>query len=227
MPDAAAVAKTEAEIPRSFLEYTLTFEKPILEVWEHRTALAAHALAALKPWGFNLDGVEVKSPEKANEHVIIFRRTTPPNPPRSIALYMGKILIAAENLDWSEAETFIPAMAAGIEAIRKSSECTFHSQNLGLGMHIQLKNKSIKDVTAPLVSAVARELLDGDIKFSGVVINRQKSNVIIEMSAVYANALWVRMFREHSASTTLPEVAAALRKDEEQLFKVLALEGVL
>jgi hypothetical protein len=227
MPDAAAAAKNEAEISRSFLEYTLAFETPILESWEHRTTLSGYILAALKPWGFNLDGVEVKTPEKVGDHAIIFRRTSPPNPPRALALFLGKIFISAENLDWSEAEAFMSAMTAGIEAVRAFTGCAVGSQNLGLGMHVQLKNKPLSEVTAPLISATARELLDGDIRFSGVVINREKSNITIEMSAMYANALWVRMFREHPAAATLPDIAVALRKDEEQLFKVLALEGVL
>ena len=227
MPDTAVAAKTEAEIPRSFLEYTLAFETPILEIWERRAAISAHLLEALKPFGFYLDGMEFKFPEKVNDHAIIFRRTSPPTPPFSIALFFGKIFIAAENLDWSEAETFLKAVTAGIDVIRKATEYTVRSQHTGLGIHIQLKNKTLKDVTAPLISAPARELLDGDITFSGVILNREKSNIIIELSTLYANALWVRMFREHSSSATLPEIAATLRKDDEQLFKVLGLEGVL
>jgi hypothetical protein len=227
MPDAAAAVKTEAEIPRSFLEYTLTFERPILEKWDHRAVVSADVLATLKPWGFNLDGVEVKTPEKLDDHAIIFRRTSPANPPFSIALFLGKIFIVAENLDWSGAESFITTVTAGVDVIRKTTGCTVRSQHIGLGMHIQLKNRSLKDVTAPLVSAAALALLDGDIVFSGVIINRATSNIIIESSIQYANALWVRMFREHPGTTTLPEVAATLRKDEEGLFTVLALEGIL
>jgi hypothetical protein len=56
---------------------------------------------------------------------------------------------------------------------------------------------------------------------------REKSSLVIDGSLAYANSLFVRIVREHRADAPLQELAAILRKDEEQLFEVLGLEGIL
>ena len=55
------------------------------------------ALSALEPFGFQLDGVEVKAhTEKLNEYAPVFQR----NPPGvTLTVFVGKLYILAENLD--------------------------------------------------------------------------------------------------------------------------------
>lgn len=231
MSETSAPAKIQVEIPYGLLEYTAKFDEPIVEAWEGRGKIVAAVLTALKPWGFALDGVELKMHgEKLGEHGIIFRRTNPPSPPnpaRSIAVTLGTIFISAANVDWTEADDLIAAMSAGMAAIRDSARPRIGSQHVALGMHIQLKSSSVKDVTTPLLSRPATGLLDGEIKTAGISLSRDKSSIVIDASAVYANALFVRLFRQHSGEASLPQIAEILRKDEEDLFEVLGLEGEL
>jgi hypothetical protein len=222
----AVPAKVPVEIPYSLVEYTAKFEKPIVNVWDQRAAIIANVLSALQPWGFTLEGVEIKTrSEKLSEHGVVFRRTIPQTPAMSLALTFGTIFISAANLDWTEADDFVSAMMTGISAIRESFDPTISSQQVALGMHIQLKAGSVKDVTTPLLSASAAKLMDGGIKTAGIILMREKSSILIDASAAYANALFVRIIREHSADALLPEMAERLRQDEEQLFDVLSFEG--
>lgn len=231
MSETAVPAKTQVEIPYGIVEYTARFQEPIIEAWENRDRIVAAVLAALKPWGFMLDGVELKSQgEKLSEHGVIFRRTIPPSPPnpaRSIAVTVGTIFVSAANLDWTEAEDFIAAVSAGITAIKETAKPAIQSQHVGLGVHLQLKSGSVSRVTTPLLSSGATKLLDGEIRTAGIILTREKSSVVVDASAVYSNALFVRMFREHPATTTLPQIAEALRNDEKQLFELLRLDGEL
>jgi hypothetical protein len=162
--------------------------------------------------------------EKINEHAIIFRRT-PPGAAFTVGL--GRLFISAENLDWSESERFISGMNAAMSAVREASKYEIASQQLTLGMHVQFKVKAQTDVTAPLLTPLALKLLDGEVKSYGIILNRNKSSIVIDGSAAFANALFVRIIREHSAEIPLQEVAARLHKDEEVLFDVLGIEGVL
>jgi hypothetical protein len=223
MSPAAELPKTKAEIPRSFVEFTINFEQ-LTYVWEKREPIVVQTLAALKPFGFALDGIEIKTPEKLSDHALIFRRTTPAFPPMSVGLYFGKIFIAAENLDWSQAESFLAMANAGIAALKAVTNFEAQSQVMALGIHVQVKDKSIKDVTASLVTSAVTTLLDGDVTFSGIILNRSKASVSIDLSLAYANALWIRIFREHSGGATLPSIAEALKNDEIKLFEVLGLE---
>jgi hypothetical protein len=150
---------------------------------------------------------------------------------------MSKLVITAENLDWSEAEQVIAGMSAGINAVfaaaefqmpgRPAAKPEIQSHQVGIAMHIQFKTRPHKDVTAPLLSAAAFNLLDGELKSPGIILQREKANILIDGSVTYANGIFVRIYRQHPAEATLPQMAESLHKDEERLFEVLGLEGNL
>lgn len=219
------IEKTQAEIPYSMLEYTAVLGKPILEAWTAPARLVAVIMNALAPFGFKPDGVELKTrAEKLTDNVIVFRRTPP-----GVTFTVGieKLVIAAENLDWSDAEQFMNAARAGLDAVLQEGKAEIRLQHLVLAIHIQLKAKPRHEVTAPLVSAEALKLLDGEVKMPGIILQREKCSVVIDGSLAFANALFVRINREHAPSVAFAQMAEVLRKDEMQLFDVLGLEGEL
>jgi len=226
MPPKTAPDKTQAEVPYSLLEYSAVFKKPIVEAFGTPAILIAAVLNALEPWGFALDGVEAKThTEKLSEYAVIFRRSAPSG--LSLTLGLGKVVVTAENLVWAEAEHFIAQMSAALNAILQTGRAEVQSQHVGIGMHIQLKTKPRKDVTARLLDPVAFTILDGEVKFPGIILFHDKSSIVIDASLAHANGLFVRIAREHPPEATLQQLAEALHKDEEQLFNVLGLEGIL
>jgi hypothetical protein len=226
MPPKTAPEKTQAEVPYSLLEYSAVFKKPIVEAFGTPAILIAAVLNVLEPWGFALDGVEAKThTEKLSEYAVIFRRSAPPG--LSLTLGLGKVVVTAENLVWAEAEHFIAQMSAALNAILQTGRAEVQSQHVGIGMHIQLKTKPRKDVTARLLDPVAFTILDGEVKFPGIILFHDKSSIVIDASLAHANGLFVRIAREHPPEATLQQLAEALHKDEEQLFNVLGLEGIL
>jgi hypothetical protein len=223
MPD-----KTQAEIPYSHVEYTAVFKKPIIEAWMPPAKLITAVLSGLEPWGFKLDGVEVKThTEKLNEYSIVIRRTSPPSPSQNVTLGLAKVGVTSENPDWSEADQFIAKTRAVLGAVCEIGRAEIESQLLFLAMHIQIKDKPRQDITAPLLNPVVFKLLDGEVKFPGIIMIREKSLIVIDASIVYANGLFVRINREHPPEASLERLAEILRKDEEKLFDVLGLEGIL
>jgi len=226
MPPKTAPEKTQAEVPYSLLEYSAVFKKPIVEAFGTPAILIAAVLNVLEPWGFALDDVEAKThTEKLSEYAVIFRRSAPPG--LSLTLGLGKVVVTAENLVWAEAEHFIAQMSAALNAILQTGRAEVQSQHVGIGMHIQLKTKPRKDVTARLLDPVAFTILDGEVKFPGIILFHDKSSIVIDASLAHANGLFVRIAREHPPEATLQQLAEALHKDEEQLFNVLGLEGIL
>ena len=220
--------KTQGEIAYSLLEYTGLFKRPILEPSSPTGKLIATILDALRPGGYTFDGVELNlQVRKLDEYAVIFRRTTPVVPARSLTLGLGQALISAENLDWTEAEKFIAEQGAALNAIREVGGAEIQSQRLVVGMHIQLKDRPRKEVTAPLLSPVGLNLVDGEADFSGVILLRGKAIFTIDASLGFANGLFVRISREHPPEGGLEHLAETLRKDEEKIFDVLGLEGIL
>lgn len=96
----AATPETQAEIPFRILEYTAVFKRPIMEAWTVPAFLVSAALNVLEPFGFKLDGVELKTPPNLSEYALVFRRTPPGV---TLTLGIGKLVIVAEDLDWTEA----------------------------------------------------------------------------------------------------------------------------
>lgn len=217
--------KTHVEIPYGLVEYSANFKKPVLTPFSDTAQLVNVVLEALSPFGFNIDGVEFKvQAEKIAERLIVFRR----NPAgASFAVGVHKLLVSVENLDWSEAEKFISGMEAGIAALKKLGNYEVESQQLTLAMHVQFKDKSPAEITAPLLTPLAVKLMDGAVKTHGIILYREKATLVIDGSGAFANAIFVRIVREHQGDATLAEIAERLRKDEENLFDALNLTGVL
>src|SRR5579864_204860 len=217
--------KTHAEIPYSMFEYTATFAKPILGAWSVPAQLVAVVLNALEPFGFQTDGVELKTrTEKLNEYAIVFRRN-----PAGVTFTVGveKLVIVAENLDWSEAEQFIKSARTGLDAVVQKANTEIKLQHLVLAIHIQLKTKPRQEVTAPLLSPTALKLLDGELKMPGIILQRENCSIVIDGSLAFANGLFVRINRAHEANRSFDQMAEILRRDEMQLFDLLNLEGDL
>jgi hypothetical protein len=220
--------KTQAEITYSLLEYTSAFKRPIFGAPSPPGELIASILDELGPSGYSFNGVEfsLQAP-KLDELAIVFRRMTPAVPARSFALGFGKVHIRAENLDWTEADRFISSHRAALDAVRKKGGAEIQSQQLVVGMHIQLKDRPRKDVTVPLLSPIAAELLEGEADFSGVILLQGKAIFVIDASVGTANGLFVRISREHQPDAPFEELAGVLRSDEKRIFEALGLEGIL
>jgi hypothetical protein len=225
MPE-AVTPKVTAEIPQSYIEFTLVFERPALSLAERGDSIIEHALGALAEHGFTLDGVEAKlSSDKPSEHGIVFRRA---RPQLNIGVSCERIVVSSENPDWESAPKLIKAISAGLAAITETLRPAVKTQNFALGMHVQITGEKRRaDVVRPLVTEVGTNLLGSPPDFTGVVLIGGGLTIIIEPSVQFANALWVRIIRDHAPDTTLEVIATTLRADEERLFNELQLEGVL
>lgn len=222
------VEKSQAEITYSVLDYNAPFRTPLLGIQSSPGVLVSKVLKELEPSGYTFSGVEVNLPTlKLDELTIMFRRTAPPTPNRNLSLGFGKVHITAENLDWTEAEQFISTHSAALNAVHDIAGAELQSQQLVVAMHIQVKDRPRKDVTAPLLSPVAAGLFDSEPEFSGVVLLQGRALILIDASVGIANGIFLRISREHGPKATFDELAEALRNDEKRVFETLGLEGVI
>lgn len=216
--------KTKIQIPFAQIEYSGTFKEPIIGVFSSPLSMIQDLLRALKPHGFSIDGVEVRSREKLSDSTVELRRTPPLT---SFKITPAKVSINADNLDWSSKDEFIKVTKAGISAVLEQQHSEFESQQLVLAMHVQIQERPRKDITAPLLSNTAYQLLTGDSEFQGMVLMRVGVSLVIDASLGHSNALFVRLVRQHNSSTSLEDMAAQLYADEAHIFEVLGLDGEL
>src|SRR5690349_18443416 len=89
------------EIPYGVLEYSILFERPIIRTWVPGPLVEA-VLETIGGMGFSVEGVEVTTgTDKISDQTIVFRRTSPSVPNLSLTVTLSKIVVVAENLDWS------------------------------------------------------------------------------------------------------------------------------
>ncbi len=227
MLDPVIPAKIPVEVPYGVVEYTAVFRKPILEAWLGTALIIAGVLEALEPFGFKLEGVDLKTQtEKLNDYAVVFKRNVP-GTNLTMTLQLGRLVWVAENLDWTEAHQFIQTAQAGIDAVIEKTRAEIEFQHVGMALHIQLKTKPREEVMASLLSQEAFKLMDGNLKFPGVILQMEKSSIVIDASAAFANGLFVRINRDHGPEVTLPRLGEILLADEQKLFDVLGLEGTL
>jgi hypothetical protein len=216
--------KVQAEISYSQLEYTAIFSKPIWGKPANPDVIGP-IYDALVPFGFTLEGVETTpNSQKLSELAVAFRRTPPG---LTFTIGLGKLHVAAENVAWNEAEQLTKCLKAGSEAVVNNTKALFQSQHVSLAMHIQLKTHNRTEIALPLLSPLALGLMDGEIKFPGVLLQRKGSSITIDASIPLANGLFVRITREHSQHATFEQMTQALLKDEKQLFDALRIDAEL
>jgi hypothetical protein len=220
--------KVKVTIPYGQLEYTAFFRQPIFEAFAE-APLTTAIMAVLEPYGFSIEGLEYKDhAEKATEQYVLFRRTTPPGPPtHTLTLALNRFVVAAENLDWSEANGFITGIRAVTDAIMRVAHAELKSHQVALGIHVQLSEREPREILMPLLSADGLRILQGDAKVPAMFLNFQGGSIYLDGSAGFANALFVRIFREHVDTVRLEELAEILYRDERRVFDVLGLEGEL
>jgi len=216
---------TNVQIPYSQIEYTLFFDSPVLKAFVEPSSLIESVLTALKPHGFQFDGVESIRGTKTGEWKTTFRRANSPLFIYGVA--PNRLWVTADNLDWSGAEEAIGCIETALAAFKRTLNYVVTSQVFVLSMHVQMKDKTPAEISESLVTPNVLKILDGAFKCHGLVLTRDKATFVLDNSASFANALFMRIAREYAADTTLGQIANRLRADEENIFKVLGLEGDL
>ena len=224
MHSSSAQTKHKIQIPHAQIEYTGVFKEPLIRAFAPPAALVEDLFRALKPYGFPLEGVELRNNQKVSDIVVELRRTPPLT---SLKISPGKVNITADNLDWSDKDRFIKGMNVALQTVLGREHSEFEMQHMVLAMHVQLQEKPRKDITASLLSTTAYSLLPGESDFQGIVLTRVGVSLVIDASQAYANALFMRLVRQHKPTTTLEQIAEQLYADEVHIFDVLGLEGDL
>ncbi len=224
MPD-----RTPVEIPYSQLEYVVTFEKPLLDLAGKFHDLVAPFMDALEPWGFVFEESEflLTSP-KPRDHVVTFHRpNTAPPPQMRVAVRWSTLTVSVDQPDWTEAESVAKLCDTAVETVVRIANAKIKSQQVSLGMHVQSKTTQRSALTAALLTNQARELMDGEITGQGIILHRERSMIVIDNSAVFANGLFIRIQRTFDHSVDVAQISETLLRDEQKLWDVLGLEGEL
>lgn len=213
--------KSHAEVPFAFLEYRATFKDPIFEAWDKHGAIVRAAYNAFRGWNINLENISGKQqPANAGEIQVTFNLL---NGRVLFNVGLGFASIFVTNPSWEEAELITKLARSGMEAVRDSAKAEIEKQLITLAMHLKPEGRSIRELTSQFVRTDVLGVMGNKVRAYGFSVYQENSLWVVDASALYPDALFARITRTFGPAIPFEEIAAGLRKDEDNLLELLEL----
>lgn len=207
----------------SFLELKTTFQEPLfVPLWTPESPTARSLFLALRDWGASLENVGIRQQiSNMNELQLNF------NLPRfstTVQLTVGTMAVFVNNPSWDQAGQIIQIATAALGAVRDSASIRLQNHQLSLAMHLMPSKRTPREITSQFLSIEQSTIASlGETRNFGFSIYGTESAWIVDASALYADALFVKIVRTFAAETTVPQMASVLEKEEKQLLQLLGL----
>jgi hypothetical protein len=208
-------------IPISFFEFAVEYERPQFKLWMDRAPVVQDIFDALKPWEPRIDDVDVVTTGKASEQGFTIKL-----PLKSVSFFFGpaSCKFTRENVDWQSADETIAIVDAALSALMQSSGVALGPKRIAVSMHLQLKSRPFIALLAPFIPQQLAAMDSEPATTMATVVKWRNHKVTIDGSGLLANAIFLRLEREFSSDATYEAIAGQLRKDEEDLFRILGVE---
>ena len=214
------------KVPAEFLlptfEYRTVFVDPIFSAFEKPTGIAHVLYHALSEWNPTLDYINLRSiPSTANDLQVscdLFSKRL------TFAVQVNGCVLTVTNTNWSEAELIQSIVKKGVGAVEAITGGVVKTQTALLAMHVRGPGQSRQERMERFRPSIGLPVR----KESGFGFCAYGEDIswLIDLSAVYADALFVRIFRIFDASTSIEEISTTLYNDEEKLLDLLELSIV-
>jgi hypothetical protein len=214
--------KTFAQVPLSFLDYRAFFESPIFGAWEERHhEVVAAVFDAFRPWGIGLEHVGGKqNPANLSELQMTFNllggRVV-----FSVGLEYSSVFVT--NPNWGEADLIIRVAKAGTQAVLEAAKPAINRQQITPAMHLKPEGRRVSSITSRFVNADIPAVEPSAIEGYGFSIYRGNGSYVVDKSALYPDALFVRIMRTFGPDKPLEDLAKDIGQEEAGILELLNL----
>lgn len=210
-------------IPISIFELAIDYERPEFRLWMDRASVVQGIFDALKTWEPRIDDVDAINTGKPSEQGFTIKL-----PLKRVSFFFGpaSCKFTRENVDWQTAEETIAILAAAVSALIRCSGIALGPKNTAISLHLQPKSLPFIALLAPFIAPQLAALDSESVMTMATVAKWAHRKVTIDGSGVVANAVFLRFEREFPSTAAYDEIVGQLRKDEEDLFKILGVEEV-
>jgi hypothetical protein len=208
-------------VPISFFECTVDYVQPIIRLLGDRAAVVQSVFDALKPWNPNIDDIELRNTGKSSEQGVNFGL-----PLKRVSFFLGPSYcrLTRDDADWVAAEETIAILEAALSALVLETDITVRGYRTAIALHLQPRKMSFVEILRPFVAPQLAGLEKEPFRTMAAIAKWPTRKVTIDGSGAIANAVFVKLEREFESSSTYGEMAAQLKQDEEDLFKILGVE---
>jgi hypothetical protein len=208
-------------IPISFFELVVDYIRPDLNLLADRAPIVQGIFDVLKPWNLSVDDVEPITTGKISEQGVTFKL-----PLKRVLFFFGaaSCRFTRDAVDWDSAEETLAILDAVLSALVQLSSVAMVTKKTAVGVHIQPRTMSFMEILNPFLAPQLAALESEPVKTMATVAKWGKRKVTLDGSGSLANGVFLKFEREFESATTYQEIAEQLRRDEEELFRILGVE---
>ena len=205
------------DIAESYFEYKASLSFPMFKAWTPPNALIEGLFPALKKWKVGLSDISWNRNSGSLQDLQLTFNVTDLR--AIIKIGLDSLSCVAVNPDWSEAASLVELFSNALEVVCKVGKTDVSVHENSLAMHVRGGDKTLDAITAGFVNEKAL----GPAQMYGVSIYQQDFSLVLDKSARYENAVFVRIYRKLAVGIDFVQVAKTLYEDE---VKALALLGL-
>jgi len=212
--------KAPAEFLMSSLEYRAVFREPIFSAFETRTEIVKVLYDAFREWNVTFEDITLRSVVMTANDLqvgcdLLSKRVT-------FTVMLNSCTLVVTNPNWSEAPLIQQLVERGLGAVHAIGGAVWN-QTVTLAMHIRGAGQSRLERTARFrPSLTGGPPTKKELGFAFCVYADDIS-WLIDLSAVYSDALFVKIVRSFEASITFDQIGATLYNDEREVLDLVEL----
>lgn len=214
-----APTRAKAQISQAFLEYKLEYTRPCFEAWIPQNRFMSAVYDALTPWGIQLRNVTLAPGNNMEEANLTFGL---PHIGVIVQVALGFFKQTVVNPDWSRANQMIELFEKVKNTVLKSAGAEVKSQHTVLALHVKPEGLQQKECVSRAVEFKTK--LGEDVVALGGGIYRRDSSLVFDKSAVFDDAVFVRLERQYPPETKFNSISESILKDEIQALNILGLD---
>ena len=203
--------KIPAQVQLPFFAYRLLFKDPLFDLDQLDSVAAKAAFVAFRPWNVTLENVSLKEDaanmsEEATNFSLLGGKMT-------FGITPGGCHITVNNPSWSEVGLITDVTTAGTQAVLKSTGAGVERQVASIAMHLSPESAKALDITSKFVKLDLRDVRGAPVQSLGFAVHRDDLVWVVDKSAAFPNALFVRLIggleptnhltRLHASSTMM------------------------
>lgn len=209
-----------AKVLTAFVEWQAHYRAPNFELQSRGPAVTSAVFQAFQPWNINLANVSAKpNPTNAGEVGIIFSLL---GSSVVFSVGVGAATLLVRDANWSQEQLIGQIATAGLQALQSTAAIAIERHVVSVAMHLQ-PERSLREVSAGFVGVISPALSSPAIKARGFSVYAEDYSWVVDASALYKEALFVKIVRSFGPEEPYPDMARALRGDQTELLGALHL----
>ena len=214
--------KIAAQVQLPFFSYRLIFQDQLFDLDKLDSVASKAAFLAFRPWNISLENVTFKEnaanlAEEATNFSLLGGKIT-------FGITPGGCTVGVANPNWSEADLITKVTTAGTQAVLKATGAGVDKQHGSIIMHLIPQTGRALDITSRFVSLDLHKVIGAPVHSLGFAVHRDDLVWVVDKSASFQNALFVRLDRWFGPTDLFEQIARQLNDDESKLLDMLGLE---